>query len=73
MPPSGMKNQVEEAKNTSIKNHLLVLPYKRERKKYCGAMVITIAQPHSRKPERRFFAVSNPARGVLEICSDEGL
>ena len=32
MPPSGMKNQVEEAKNTSIKNHLLVLPYKREKK-----------------------------------------
>ena len=42
MPPSGMKNQVEEAKNTSIKNQLLVLPYKRERKKYCGVSWLSL-------------------------------
>ena len=31
MALSGIKNQVEETKNTSIKNHLLVLPYKGEK------------------------------------------
>ena len=31
MALSGIKNQVEEAKNTTIKNHLLVLPYKGEK------------------------------------------
>ena len=36
-------------------------------------MVITIAQPHSRKPERRFCAGSNPVRDVLEICSGKDL
>ena len=36
-------------------------------------MVITIAQPHSRKSERRFCAGSNPVRDVLEICSGKDL
>ena len=32
MTPSGMKHHVEEAKNKSMKNHLLDLPYKGERR-----------------------------------------
>ena len=34
-------------------------------------MVITAAQIHSTKPELRFCAVSNPARGVSEIRNGE--
>ena len=37
MTPSGMKNHVEEAQNKSMKNHLLDLPYKGERRNtYCS-------------------------------------
>ena len=36
-------------------------------------VVITTAQLHSRKPELRFCAGSNPARGVLEIRDGEDL
>ena len=36
-------------------------------------MVITTAQLHSTKPELRFCAGSNPARGVLEIRDGEDL
>ena len=36
-------------------------------------MVITTAQLHSTKPELRFCAGSNPARGVSEICDCEDL
>ena len=37
-----------------------------------GVVVITTAQLHSRKPELRFCAGSNPTRGVSEIreCED---
>ena len=38
-----------------------------------GVVVITTAQLHSTKPELRFCAGSNPARGVLEICDGEDL
>ena len=36
-------------------------------------LVITAAQLHSTKPELRFCAGSNPARGVLEIRDGEDL
>ena len=36
-------------------------------------MVITTKQLHSAKPEVRFCAGSNPARGLLEICDGEDL
>ena len=36
-------------------------------------MVITTAQRHSKKPELRFNAGSNPASGMLEICNVEDL
>ena len=36
-------------------------------------VVITTAQLHSTKPELRFCAVSNPARGVSEIRDAEDL
>ena len=39
----------------------------------CGAMVITTAQLHLTKPELRFCAGSNPARGVSGICDGEDL
>ena len=38
-----------------------------------GVVVITTAQLHSTKPELRFCAGSNPARGVLEIRDGEDL
>ena len=38
-----------------------------------GVVVITTAQLHSTKPELRFCAGSNPARGVSEICNGENL
>ena len=38
-----------------------------------GVVVITTAQLHLTKPELRFCAGSNPARGVSEICDDEDL
>ena len=38
-----------------------------------GVVVITTAQLHSTKPELRFCAGSNPARGVSEICNGEDL
>ena len=38
-----------------------------------GVVVITTAQLHSTKPELRFWADSNPARGVSEIRDDEDL
>ena len=37
----------------------------------CGVVVITTAQLHSTKPELRFCAGSNPARGVSEIRDGE--
>ena len=39
----------------------------------CGVVVITTAQLYSTKPELRFCAGSNPARGVLEIRDGEDL
>ena len=39
----------------------------------CGVVVITTAQLHSTKPGLRFWAGSNPARGVLEICNGADL
>ena len=36
-------------------------------------LVITTAQLPSTKPELRFCSVSNPARGVSEICDGENL
>ena len=38
-----------------------------------GVMVVTTTQLHSTKPELRFCAGSNPARGVLEIRDAEDL
>ena len=38
-----------------------------------GVVVITTAQLHSTKPELRYCAGSNPARGVSEICDGEDL
>ena len=38
-----------------------------------GVLVMTTAQLHSTKPELRFWAGSNPARGVLEIRDGEDL
>ena len=38
-----------------------------------GVLVITTAQLHSTKPELRFCASSNPARGVSEIRDGEDL
>ena len=38
-----------------------------------GVVVITTAQFHSTKPELRFCAGSNPARGMSEICNGEDL
>ena len=38
-----------------------------------GVVVITTAQLHSTKPELRFCADSNPARGVSEIRDGEDL
>ena len=35
--------------------------------------LITTAQIHSTKPELRFCAGSNPARGASEICDGEDL
>ena len=39
----------------------------------CGVVVITTAQLHSTKPELKFCAGSNPARGVSEIRDVEDL
>ena len=41
--------------------------------KRCGVVVITTALLHSTKPELRFYAGSNPARGGLEIRDGEDL
>ena len=38
-----------------------------------GVVVITTAQLHSTKPELKFCADSNPARGVSEIRNGEDL
>ena len=38
-----------------------------------SVVVITAAQLHSTKPQLRFCAGSNPARGVSEICDVEDL
>ena len=38
-----------------------------------GVVVITTAQLRSPKPELRFCAGSNPARGVSEVCDGEDL
>ena len=37
---------------------------------WCGLVVINTAQRHSTNLELRFFAGSNPACGMLEICND---
>ena len=42
-------------------------------KRRCGVVVITTAQLNSTKPELRFCAGSNPARGVSEIHDGEDL
>ena len=39
----------------------------------CGVVVITTGQVNSIKSELRFYAGSNPASGVMEICDDENL
>ena len=38
-----------------------------------GVVVITTGEIHSTKSELRFYAGSNPARGVSEICDGENL
>ena len=52
----------------SEKKMPLVFPRRRR-----GVVVITAAQLHSTKPELRFCADSNPARGVSEIRDGEDL
>ena len=42
-------------------------------RKNAGVVAITTAQLHSTKPELRFCAGSNPARGMLEIRDGEDL
>ena len=44
-----------------------------ERLWHRGVVIITTAQLHSTKPELRFYAGSNPARGVLAIRDGEDL
>ena len=39
----------------------------------CVVVVITTAQLHSTKPELRFYAGSNPACGMSEMCDTEDL
>ena len=41
--------------------------------KSCSVVVVTTAQLHSTKPKLRFYAGSNPACGVSEICDGEDL
>ena len=38
-----------------------------------GVVVVTTAQLHSTKPELRFCAGSNPARGLSDIRDDQDL
>ena len=38
-----------------------------------GAVVIATEQPHSTKPELRFYAGSNPASGMSETRDGENL
>ena len=38
-----------------------------------SVVVMTTALLHSTKPELRFCAVPNPARGVSEICDGDNL
>ena len=46
----------------------------KEKVAWCrGVVVITTAQLHSTKPELRFCAGSNPARGLSEIRDGEDL
>ena len=40
---------------------------------YAVATLITTVQLHSKEPERRFCAGSNPARRVSETCGGENL
>ena len=40
---------------------------------HCGVVVIITAQLHSTKSELRFWAGSNPAHSVSEICNGENL
>ena len=39
--------------------------------KFCGVVVITIAQLHSTKPEPRFCVGMNPVCGMSEICNED--
>ena len=62
----------------TMEGFLTTYPYVGERDNKFGEMrhgsvVITTAQLHSTKPELRFCAGSNPARGVSEICYCEDL
>ena len=70
--------------NIVLKEKLIVLHSGFQRSHYCyiiiiiiiwhrSAVVITTAQLHSTKPELRFCAGSNPARGVSEIRDGEDL
>ena len=57
----------------NVAYHDAVVLWHHRRLWYCAAVVITTAQLHSTKLELRFWAGSNPARTVSEICSGEDL
>ena len=58
--------RLQEEKQFHSKNYLSEIPHSH-------VVVITSAQLHSTKPELRFCAGSNPARGVSEIRDGEDL
>ena len=49
------------------------LLHRNEKCRCHGVVVIATVRLHSTKPELRFCAGSNPARGVSEICDGEHL
>ena len=82
---AGNKIEIEKTQRKCIKSNflfLLKLKKKKENKLELekkrkeiriGVVFITTAQLHSTKPELRFCAGSNPARGVSDIRDGEDL
>ena len=60
-------------KNFDISNKILNARESKDCNQKIGVVGITTAQLHSTKPELRFCAGSNPARGVSEIRDGEDL
>ena len=61
MTLSGIKNQVEEVKSTTIKNHLLVLPYKGEK----GILIFNSMKRNANKILVESFKVQTVYTGKL--------